>query len=243
VQLRFEGVDAPELHYGTAAQLLGVEARDHLLSGMGFRDIQYAGSSSVRVEDATPAHISGVILSKAADVHGRPISYAMLEGQGSYLRDGEWIRVDQALLEKTLNFRLLREGVAYYLAYTSLPFEHRQHLRQVATAARDAERGVWKLDMTSDFLLESQESIGPDGQLIFPKLFRRCTDYLKAVKEGFRGNLQDWLIATSQQVSRDENDRIIVSNHVEVNLSDLLDQRNRHIVFQADLLDIVFVEK
>ncbi len=35
VQLRFEGVDAPELHYGSAAQPLGAEARDTVLSWMG----------------------------------------------------------------------------------------------------------------------------------------------------------------------------------------------------------------
>jgi endonuclease YncB( thermonuclease family) len=34
VQLRFEGVDATELHYGAAAQPLGADARDALLSWM-----------------------------------------------------------------------------------------------------------------------------------------------------------------------------------------------------------------
>src|SRR5439155_6218422 len=32
VQLRFEAVDAPETHYGTAAQPLGADARNQLLS-------------------------------------------------------------------------------------------------------------------------------------------------------------------------------------------------------------------
>lgn len=140
MQLRFEGVDAPELHYGTAAQPLGVEARDQLLSWMGFRDIQYTGSSSVRVENVTPAYISEVILSKTADVHGHPISYAVLEGQGSHLRDGEWIRVDQELLEKTLNFRLLHEGMAYYLNQTTGDW-HRGALADTARVVKAYRTG------------------------------------------------------------------------------------------------------
>jgi hypothetical protein len=76
-----------------------------------------------------------------------------------------------------------------------------------------------------------------------PKLFRRCTDYLKDVARGFQGNLADWLVWVSQPRSRDENDQVIVHDQLEVRLSDLLDQRNDHIAFQPDLLDIMFVEK
>jgi hypothetical protein len=52
------------------------------------------------------------------------------------------------------------------------------------------------------------------GQLTLPKLFRRATDHLRARDGGFQGNLADWLL-----------------------------QANRTIRFQADLLDVVFVEK
>jgi hypothetical protein len=58
---------------------------------------------------------------------------------------------------------------------------------------------------------KGRASIGPEGQLILPKLFRRATDYLGAVAGGF--------------------------------LSDLLVQANDTVRFQADLLDVVFVEK
>src|SRR5262249_22825380 len=116
-------------------------------------------------------------------------------------------------------------------------------LREAAVAAREAELGVWPLDRTSDFILEKQASIDPTGQLILPKLFRRSTDYLKDVNKGtFRGNLPDWLLQTSQG-SHHENDRVVVNDAIELRLSDLLEQRNRHIIFKVDLLDITFVEK
>ena len=48
-------------------------------------------------------------------------------------------------------------------------------------AAQAAGLGIWPLDKTtSGFALSSQDSIGPNGTLILPKLFRRCTDYLRS---------------------------------------------------------------
>jgi hypothetical protein len=110
-------------------------------------------------------------------------------------------------------------------------------------ATRKANRGVWAQDTTEEFVLMDKNSIvAPDGQVILPKLFRRSIDYLKAVDGGFRGNLQDWLISISQG-SRNENDRVLIRDSVEVKLSDLIEQRNSRIVFKEDLLNITFMEK
>ena len=283
VQLRFEAVDAPEIHYGKASQRFGDKARDQLLAWMGFKNIQYFPNNPDRVQSSEPETVRGAILSKAAEANGRPISYILLENDAASLKDGDWVRVDDALLKSTINYRLLDEGIAYYTVYTSTPFDHRQLLRKVASQARDANRGVWELDTTTEFVLVStrnettyatyyslglrlatlilkikvysrkyaevvlwrvlsQDSIGPDGQLILPKLFRRCTDYLKDVDNGFQGNLADWLIWISGG-SRNENDRVIIHDYLEVWLSDLIDQRNKRIVFKADMLDIMFMEK
>lgn len=241
VQLRFEGVDATEVHYGKDAQPLGTQARDQLLVWMGFENIKFKGD---RVQSAEPDAVSGTILSKAADANGRPVSYVLLESQANQLEDEDWNKVDTALLKKTLNFRLLTEGLAYYTVYTSTPFAHRKLLRQEAMAARKANRGVWAQDTTNEFVLVDKKSIvAPDGQVILPKLFRRSIDYLKAVEGGFRGNIKDWLISSSQEASRNENDRVVIRDSVEVRLSDLIEQRNSRIVFQEDLLNITFVEK
>jgi hypothetical protein len=157
--------------------------------------------------------------------------------------DGTWVLVDDAMLDRTLNARLLREGLAYLTLYTSTPKRHRRHLRSIATAARTARRGVWEVDDTIGWLLTEQDDIGPKGQLILPKLFRRCTDYLADVERGFDGNLVDWLLDVSASPSRDENDRVVVGGRLEVHLSSLLMQRNNRIAFQPDVLDVVFVEK
>src|SRR6476620_8481971 len=50
VQLRYDGIDATELHYGKAAQPFGVEARDALLKHMGFTKVTTKPNSTI-VED------------------------------------------------------------------------------------------------------------------------------------------------------------------------------------------------
>jgi endonuclease YncB( thermonuclease family) len=238
VQLRFEGVDAPELHYGSDAQPLGSEARDALLGWMGFANLEYDGT---RVTAADPAEVRGAILSKAAEANGRPVSWVFLEADAPPGQSGDWVALTPDVLARTMNHRLLESGTAYYTVYTSTPL--RADLRAVAEEARQNGAGVWAEDTTDQFVLADQSSIGPDGQLILPKLFRRSTDYLKDVAKGaFDGNLDEWLVWKSQG-SRSENDKVVLLNRTEVPLSALVDQRNRTIAFQADLLDIVFVEK
>ncbi|HET9254247.1 MAG TPA: thermonuclease family protein [Pseudonocardiaceae bacterium] len=243
VQLRFEGVDAPELHYGKDAQPLGDTARDALLRWIGFTAIAYDSHQATKVVSSEPAVIPAVILAQMVEANGRPVSYVLVQSGQKVPTDGAWVHVDDALLDRTLNLRLLAEGQAYYTVYTSTPVSHRSHLRAVAAKARAAGLELWRRDRTTEWSLTDQASIGPDGQLILPKLFRRCTDYLKAVDHGFSGNLADWLISTSATPSRDENDRVLLHDSIEVHLSDLLKQRNQHIAFQPDTLDITFVEK
>lgn len=241
VQLRFEGIDAPEVHYGSDAQILGEQARDQLLARMGFDNIKFSGN---KVQAADPDTVSGAILSKAADANGRPVSYVVLGEDAEQLENGDWIRVEAGLLRKTINFQMLTEGAAYYTVYTSTPVAHRRLLRKAALAARQDNQGVWAKDATNEFELVERESItAPNGELILPKLFRRSIDYLKAVDNGFRGNLKDWLIEVSEQPSRNENDRVVIRDAVEVRLSDLIKHYNSRVVFQEDILNLTFVEK
>lgn len=246
VQLRFDGIDAPELHYGTAAQPMGKESRDALLARMGFTDIGYDPHNPNKMVSSTPDAVPGIILSAAAEANGRPVSYVLLAGEapGQNLTDGEWTYVPTDLLDQTINVWSLNEGWSYYTAYTSAPYRHRQHLQSLAQTARSNGKGVWDLDTTAEFELVNQDSIGPQGQLILPKLFRRGTDYLKdVINKGFNGNLTDWIVEISKLPSRNENDGILINDRVTTKLSDLLEQRNKYVAFTADLLEITFIEK
>jgi hypothetical protein len=61
VRLRLEGIDAPELHYGAAAQPLGRKARDQLLAWIGFTELEYAPPAATMVTAAGVQAVPAVI--------------------------------------------------------------------------------------------------------------------------------------------------------------------------------------
>ncbi len=241
VQLRLEGIDTPETHFGQFAQPLGDVARDWLLEHTGFTDVTFDGSGKVTA--ATPPTRPAVVLSKAADPNGRPISYLLVDHDDPP-PDGQFSEVDAELLRSSVNAASLAQGVGYLTLYSSTPARHRRTLRTIATEAREQQLGVWGPDETDIFELIDHDSLAPpDGALILPKLFRRCTDYLKAREAGFAGLLPEWLVAASASGRRPENDLLLIGGNTEVALSTVVQHLNDRIRFTADILDIVFVEK
>src|SRR5262245_59351007 len=239
LQLRVEGIDAPETHYNSFAQPRGDRSRDRLLTLCGFRNVRHGrGAQGETVTAATPERIPAAILSHLVDVNGRPVSFLLV---GANLpADGSDTALDDALVHRTLNARLLADGSAYLTLYASLEAPVRTLMRSIADSARRRKQGVWSVDDTSQFRLRNQASIGPSGQLILPKLFRRCTDYLRT--RGAAETLPDWL-RTHGGPTRPEDDQLRVRGGKLQRLSDLVVQQGDQIGLHADLLDIVFVEK
>ena len=234
VQLRLEGIDAPETHYGAFAQPLGTQARDALLELCGFRGIRREGEEVV---SATPERRPAAILSELVDPNGRPVSILLVDEE---LPDGEYVEVDEGTLRRSANTSLLADGSAYLTLYDSCAPPIRATFRSTAADARGRRLGVWAEDTTAGFELVDQASIGPDGQLVLPKLFRRCSDYLRTRTP--EETLPDWL-RTHGPPERPEDDRVIVGGDVQTRLSELVRQNETSIEFPVDLLDIVFVEK
>jgi endonuclease YncB( thermonuclease family) len=239
VQLRFEGIDAPELHYGNLEQPLGAKSRDVLLREMGFSNVQLENRL---VRASQPKEIRGVILSQAAEGNGRPISYVLVGQSANGFEDGSRIEVTDEILEKTLNATMLQNGMAYYTVYSSTPPNQRDYLRGISTKARAAKRGVWAVDRSAGFVLQKQADIDVNGQLILPKFFRRASDYLDAKrKKEFQGNLKAWLEWTKTN-GKSENDMVKIGE-TEKRLSEWLEVRGSNVGFTGDLLEAVFVEK
>jgi endonuclease YncB( thermonuclease family) len=234
VQLRLEGIDAPETHYGELAQPLASQARDALLELCGFRAIRRDGEEVV---SATPERRPAAILSELVDPNGRPVCILLAHEE---LPDGAYVEVDEETLDRSANAPLLADGSAYLTLYDSCRPPIRAAFRRVAAEARERRLGVWGRDETARFELVDQDSIGPEGQLVLPKLFRRCSDYLRTRTPD--ETLSDWL-RTHGPPDRPEDDRVIVGGDVETRLSELVEQRDTSIEFPVDLLDIVFVEK
>jgi hypothetical protein len=234
LQLRVEGIDAPETHYNAFAQPLGDPARDRLLGLCGFTHVEHGtGAQAETVTDATPPRIAAAILSHIVDVNGRPVSF-LLVGD-SLPPDAADVQIDEALLRQTLNAQLLADGSAYLTLYASLDPPLRDGLRAIAVSA--GRLGVWARDASARFTLAGQDSIGPAGALILPKLFRRCTDYLRTRLAG--ETLPDWLRARPDT----EDDQLSVAEGPLVRLSELVTQRGDELSFSAGLLDLVFEER
>lgn len=235
-QLRFQGVDAPELHYNETRQPVAKYARNVLLYHMGFGKVRFDGLRVQQVQN----QVRGAIITRGTDPHGRPIAYLFLESSVEGLADGtEW--PDGAGIEphlcESLNYLLLAKGMVYYLAYESMPEAHRTLFRAAAAAARQEGAGVWIQDYSAEFRLVDATSIGPDGDLILPKLFRRCSDYLrKRSQENLTVSFTDWLRAAGP-----ENDSVLVRGS-RTTFADLIVEADGFISLKEDTLDLVFVE-
>jgi endonuclease YncB( thermonuclease family) len=237
VQLRMEGIDAPELHFGDLEQPLGAESRDVLLEKMGFRGLKIENRI---VKNAKPRTVRGAILSQAAEGNGRPISYVFVGRFADGFTDGARIALNNEILEQSQNVKMLANGMAYYTVYSSTPLEQRAYLREVTLKARAKKRGVWATDKSSEFVLRSQKDIDKNGQLILPKFFRRASSYLEAIKaREFKGNLKQWLVWTQQKQS--QNDKVQMDG-VQKRLSEWLEVRGNTVRFLGDVMDAVFVD-
>lgn len=82
-------------------------------------------------------------------------------------------------LRTSLNARLLEAGAAYPLAHRSQAPADRRLFLELAVGARRRGFGIWALDRSLHGIALSPASLGPNGALVFPKLFRRCVRYLR----------------------------------------------------------------
>src|SRR5262249_12174211 len=108
VQLRFQGIDAPELHYQGEEQPFGRQSRDVLLNEMNFGLVTYAGLMVTNVQ----RQVHGAVLVRQAEKYGRPISYLLWEQDADGLTDGAMVDLGPDLLKLTINHLMLERGMA-----------------------------------------------------------------------------------------------------------------------------------
>jgi len=199
-QLRFEGIDALELHFSGSHQPrpLADQARDFLTGALDLNPVPYTPPANLRVKPPVDHDAaSGHILSRSLEAHGRPVAFAY---KGDPPRpDGSEVNVTATLLRKSLNFKLIAGGHAYPLYYDTLFADLRATFTAAAVKARKASKGIWARDASSAGLaLSDQAALEADG-VVFPKLFRRMTEYLGEHPAEPAGFL-DWLADKREQV-------------------------------------------
>lgn len=233
VMLRLEGIDAPELHWSQESQPLATAARDTLLRELGFVELTY---SDCWVSHHANGEVRGAIATRGIDARGRVIAYAFPRGLGDRKQDSMTISAHVAAT--SANAAMLSQGMAYPLAYDTQPAEHRAAFRAIAQQARTARRGVWAVDETARFWLESERSLGEHGQLVFPKLFRRCVAFLDDRERGWEGGISQWL----ETEAHGDNDVVLVGRTLR-RLSELVVERGAVVETRVDPTEAVFVAR
>ncbi len=240
-QLRFEGLDALELHYrppgGTASHQprpLADQARDFLTGLLGMNPVPYVPPRNIQVKppvphDATP----GYILSRSLEVNGRPVSFVFTGAPPQ--ADGSTLELTKPQLRQSVNYQLVRSGQAYPLFYDTLFYDLRDTLLAAAQQARVNRRGVWAADRTRrGVTVVNQASLEADG-VIFPKLFRRLTEFL-AGPDGSLANFPQWL--------KDKNEQVLDLDHCHFTHFDNLVSVQGNVVNLTRLSDrIVFISE
>lgn len=236
VNLRFEGIDAPELHYLGWRQPapLAEQARDFLLEQIGVTNVQYK-ENGVTVDPPADDGQKGFILSRELEVNGRPVSFVFVGAPPN--DDGKWIHLTPSMLENSLNYKLLKQGCAYPLFYDSLYADLRQKMTAAARDAQSNGHGIWQAPPTQPVRLTVNDEARQISPTIFPKLFRRLRDYFAADNTGLSG-LAAWMD------EKGENDEVWqLPEWNRTHLDNVVKIQGNKIALERDPINLVFVSR
>jgi endonuclease YncB( thermonuclease family) len=199
-QLRLEGIDALELHFDGSHQPrpLADQARDFLTGELGLNPVPYRPPDGVRVAPPVPKDAAaGYILSRALEANGRPVAFAF-EGAAPAANGADFfLRVTQ--LRKSLNYKLVAAGHAHPLFYDTLFVDLRAAFAKATVTAREQKLGLWNKDRSHSGVRVSDQAELEQNGVVFPKLFRRLTEFLKEGPPDLAGFLP-WVADKREQV-------------------------------------------
>ena len=176
-QLRIEAIDTLETHYQNQHQplLFADAAAKRLFALLGITNVVWNASHSqvVSANDGT----EGFIVSRTTEENGRPVSFVF--GPSLDVQDGQEIFVNAKLTRKSVNYHMLKEGLAYPTFYDGLFYDLRELFAIRTQRARAKLKGLWTVDATNKFIQINGLSDVTDNIVLLPKLFRRLVSYLK----------------------------------------------------------------
>jgi endonuclease YncB( thermonuclease family) len=208
-QLRLDAIDALETHYTPPSSGgfrmhqpldLAHAAGTKLLDILGFSDV-VRDESTEAVTAATPEITSGYILTRFADMYGRPVSFVF--PGSSEENDLSSVYLTPVMLTLSANYQLAASGLVYPTYYSKLFPDLRDTLTQAVADARDAKSGVWPDDATNSGATIPALADIMDTVTILPKLFRRLAEY-------FAISTPDVSLAGFKQYLATLDDRLIV---------------------------------
>lgn len=233
LQLRLDAIDAPELHFQGESQPLAEPARDQLLTLVGFSGVTFDDGEAGTVATATPARVPGAIAASLVETNGRPVALLFTGPEVGGRADGDVVDLVDDLVARSVNAELARTGATYLTVYNTTPPSVRALFTTWCRTAREQGRGVWASDRSGGFTVTDQSSVGPQGQLVLPKLFRRVTAWLAT---DTTATLPSWLAQ-----SGDDNDPVQAAG-ADTTLAAVISQNGDSISLTVDVLDLLFLE-
>lgn len=177
ISVRFEAIDALETHFSGSHQshVPALAARDAMLAAAGYTTVEFHADAQT-VARAEPLAPRGYLLARTLDPHGRVVAF-VFAGEAAEA-DGAQLCLRPERARQSVNAQLIDAGLVYPSFYDTLPTDLREALAAVAVAARAAGRGLWPdAEATPARPARIASAAAVREGVIFPKLFRRLTDY------------------------------------------------------------------
>jgi endonuclease YncB( thermonuclease family) len=247
--IRFEAIDALELHYTvnniypmiTVKQPLGLakQARDRLLELCGFDLSRVTENDQFRITDPDDQHKEVTLAYNGIDPYGRIIGFVFTEEMPFHVDDAHpTVYLYPEHVAKSVNAQLLKEGLVYPTYYGDLYPSLRDAFTDITHQARQQSIGIWK-DNAAEFVLPRKPALAEiENIVMMPKLFRRLTTHI--AKNGAISNFRNAL-SESDDVTVDTRD-VRLSNFSSFVRTEKLDGGNYKVWLSHDPEELVFLK-
>ena len=231
-QLRFEGVDTPETHYplpgGSVYQPppFSDDAADFTIAAARITGVAWGPTHGrvTQANDGTP----GYILARECEKYGRPVAFVFA---GSTNRaDGSNVFLTSTWLRQSINYKLLKAGLAYPCYYEGLFSDLRNEMTAAVMDAWNAGRNLWPYDWSYGVPVTSRDVL-ESNYMVFPKLFRRLAAYL--TQHGSVNGFKDHLAQDPEPV------HILSTGHF-THFDNVIEQDGNRVGLTVDPEDLVF---
>lgn len=230
-QLRIEGIDTLETHYFNFHQPLEFAqgATDFLLKELKIENVIWDNQRNrvISSNDST----KGFILTRKTEKYRRPISFVFTDDVN--FSDGDEVWLDEELIKRSINYKLVREGLAFCTFYKDLFYDLREELTKAAFKTRLENKGFYLHDKTTTGVEVTGIRVLEEDDIILPKLFRRIVSYLENGGSiyGFIDNLK----------SKPEPILILSQNHF-THLHNVISLQDKVVKLLVNPEDIVFLD-
>ncbi len=206
IPVRYEGTDALETHFQGGHQQLQFAdaARDKNLDLLGFRNVKFFAEQPNKVQSVDANPLPGHVIANGIESNGRLLGL-VYAGAGN-LPDGDKPFVDAALLDRSINAKLVAAGLAYVEPYDTMPISLVKHLRGVIAHARQARAGMFpEEDVSTNNAAAIADLAALENLIMWPKLFRRLLTFF-AEGNANLGQFDAWI--REDPIHRDDSLRL-----------------------------------